>query len=176
MFTVPFGIIGAILGHLLMGFDLSIMSIFGMVALTGVVVNDAIILIERINENIAAGMPFFEAILQGGARRFRAIVLTTLSTVGGLAPMIVETDLQARFLIPMAISLAAGVAFATLLTLVLIPTRMAILSDFRLLYHRLRHGRWPRRVAVEPARDRHTDLLNMAPVETPSNESASETL
>jgi multidrug efflux pump subunit AcrB len=163
MFTVPFGIIGAILGHLIMGFDLSMLSIFGMVALTGVVVNDAIILIERINENIAEGMPFFEAILQGGARRFRAIVLTTLSTVGGLTPMIMETDLQARFLIPMAISLAAGVAFATLLTLVLIPSLMAILSDLRLLYHRLRHGHWVRRVTVEPAHDRHTDLLNTAP-------------
>lgn len=163
LFTVPFGIIGAILGHLLMGFNMSMMSIFGMVALTGVVVNDAIILIERINENIAEGMSFFEAILQGGARRFRAIILTTFSTIGGLAPMIIETDLQARFLIPMAISLAAGVGFATLLTLVLIPSLLAILSDLRLLYHRLRHGRWVRRVAVEPARDRHTDLLNVAP-------------
>jgi multidrug efflux pump subunit AcrB len=86
MFTVPFGIIGAVLGHLLLGYDLSIMSIFGMVALTGVVVNDAIVLIERINENFACGMPFFDAILKGGARRFRAIFLTTLSTVGGLAP------------------------------------------------------------------------------------------
>jgi multidrug efflux pump subunit AcrB len=168
LFTVPFGIIGAILGHLLMGFNLSMMSIFGMVALTGVVVNDAIILIERVNENLAQGMPFFEAILKGGARRFRAIILTTLSTIGGLAPMILETDLQARFLIPMAISLAAGVAFATLLTLVLVPSLLAILSDFRLLYHRLRHGQWVRRVTVEPARDRHKDLLN-APLaqETP---------
>jgi multidrug efflux pump subunit AcrB len=168
LFTVPFGIIGAILGHLLMGFNLSMMSIFGMVALTGVVVNDAIILIERVNENLAEGMSFFEAILKGGARRFRAIVLTTFSTIGGLAPMILETDLQARFLIPMAISLAAGVAFATLLTLVLVPSLLAILSDFRLLYHRLRHGQWVRRVTVEPARDRHKDLLNPPPTtETP---------
>ena len=160
LFTVPFGIIGAIIGHILMGFNLSMMSIFGMVALTGVVVNDAIILIERINENLAAGLPFFESIIKGGARRFRAIILTTFSTIGGLAPMIMETDLQARFLIPMAISLAAGVAFATLLTLVLIPSLLAILSDFRLLYHRLRHGCWVRRTAVEPARDRHKDLMD----------------
>jgi hypothetical protein len=83
MFTVPFGIIGAILGHLLMGYDLSIISMFGMVALTGVVVNDAIVLIERVNENMAEGMPFFEAIIAGGARRFRAIFLTTGEYRGG---------------------------------------------------------------------------------------------
>lgn len=159
MFTVPFGIIGAVIGHLLLGFDLSMMSMFGMVALAGVVVNDAIVLIERINENIAQGMQFFEAILKGGARRFRAIFLTTISTVGGLLPLISEQDLQARFLIPMALSIAAGVTFATVLTLVLIPSLMAILSDFRLLAHRLRTGTWPRRVDVEPARDRRIDLM-----------------
>jgi len=164
MFTVPFGIIGAVIGHLLLGYDLSIMSIFGMVALTGVVVNDAIVLIERINENIAEGMPFFEAILSGGARRFRAIFLTTISTVGGLTPLIMETDLQAKFLIPMALSIAAGVVFATVLTLVLVPSLLALLSDARLLVHRLRHGYWPKRVDVEPARHRHVDLLAEEPM------------
>jgi len=159
LFTVPFGIVGGILGHLLMGYNLSIMSIFGMVALAGVVVNDAIVLIERINENLAEGIPFFEAIIKGGARRFRAIFLTTLSTVGGLMPLILETDLQARFLIPMAISIAAGVTFATLLTLVLIPSLLVILNDFRLIAHRFRHGVWPQRVAVEPARHRHVDPM-----------------
>ena len=159
LFTVPFGIIGAVFGHMLLGYDLSIMSIFGMVALTGVVVNDAIVLIERINENFACGMPFFDAILKGGTRRFRAIFLTTLSTVGGLAPLIMETDFQAKFLIPMALSIAAGVAFATVLTLILIPSLLAILSDLRLLAHRIRHGRWPRRLEVEPARHRHIDPL-----------------
>jgi multidrug efflux pump subunit AcrB len=159
MFTVPFGIVGAVFGHLLLGYDLSIMSIFGMVALTGVVVNDAIVLIERINENFACGMPFFDAILQGGTRRFRAIFLTTLSTVGGLAPLILETDFQAKFLIPMALSIAAGVAFATILTLVLIPSLLAILNDLRLVVHRVKHGQWPRRLDVEPARNRHEDPL-----------------
>ena len=164
IFTVPFGIIGAVMGHLLLGYDLSIMSIFGMVALTGVVVNDAIVLIERINENIAEGMPFFDAILNGGARRFRAIFLTSLSTVGGLAPLIMETDLQAKFLIPMALSIAAGIAFATVLTLVLVPSLLALLSDFRLLAYRLRYGFWPKRVDVEPARNRHMDPLADEPV------------
>jgi multidrug efflux pump subunit AcrB len=161
LFTVPFGIIGAVFGHLLLGYKLSIMSIFGMVALTGVVVNDAIVMIERINENIAEGMSFFDAIIKGGARRFRAIFLTTLSTVGGLTPLILETDLQAKVLIPMALSLAAGVAFATILTLVLIPNLLAILSDIRLAVHRLRYGEFPSRVSVEPARDRHTKLLEV---------------
>jgi multidrug efflux pump subunit AcrB len=157
MFTVPFGIIGAILGHLLLGYDLSMMSMFGMVALTGVVVNDAIVLIERVNENFAGGMPFFDAILKGGARRFRAIFLTTLSTVGGLTPLILETDFQAKFLIPMALSIAAGVAFATVLTLVLVPSLMAILNDFRLLVYRFKNGHWPRRLSVEPASKRYED-------------------
>ena len=168
LFTVPFGIIGAVLGHLLLGYNLSIMSIFGMVALTGVVVNDAIVLIERVNENIAEGMSFFDAILNGGARRFRAIFLTSLSTVGGLAPLIMETDLQAKFLIPMALSIAAGIAFATVLTLVLVPSLLALLSDCRLLVHRLKYGFWPKRVDVEPARNRYVDLLE--------DESALETI
>ena len=169
MFAVPFGIIGAVIGHLIMGYQLSMMSFFGMVALTGVVVNDAIVLIERINENIAEGQPFFEAIIQGGARRFRAIVLTTFSTVGGLAPLIMETDLQARFLIPMALSLAAGVVFATVLTLVLIPSLLAILSDLRLLIHYLRFKSWPKRVDVEPARNRRDDQLGspISPADAP---------
>ena len=169
MFTVPFGNIGAVIGHMMMGYQLSMMSFFGMVALTGVVVNDAIVLIERINENIAEGQQFFEAIIMGGARRFRAIVLTTFSTVGGLSPLIMETDLQARFLIPMALSLAAGVAFATVLTLVLIPSLLAILSDLRLLTHYLRFKRWPKRLDVEPARNRREDQLRspIPDVDTP---------
>lgn len=152
MVTIPFGLIGAVIGHLLMGFDISIMSLFGMVALTGVVVNDAIVLIERVNENLAEGMRFFDAVVEGGRRRFRAVILTTVTTVGGLMPMILETDFQARFLIPMAVTLAAGVAFATVLTLVLIPSLFAILNDIRLWLYRVRTGRWPRRREdVEPA-------------------------
>jgi len=166
LFTVPFGVIGAVMGHLLLGYNLSIMSIFGMVALTGVVVNDAIVLIERINENIAKGIPFFEAIISGGGRRFRAIFLTTLSTVGGLTPLIMETDLQAKFLIPMALSIAAGVAFATILTLVMIPSLLTILNDLRLLVYRIRYSTWPKRVDVEPARDRYINpVADSSPAE-----------
>jgi hypothetical protein len=127
------------------------MSIFGMVALTGVVVNDAIVLIERVNVNLAEGMPLLEAITQGARRRFRAVILTTVSTIGGLSPMILETDFQAKFLIPMALSIAAGVAFATLLTLVLIPSLLVIVNDLRRLPVRLLTGAWPPRETVEPA-------------------------
>ncbi len=158
LFTIPFGIIGAIFGHLFLGYSLSMMSMFGMVALTGVVVNDAIVLIERINGNLAEGMEFFEAVKLGSRRRFRAILLTSLSTVGGLAPLIMETDMQAKFLIPMALSLAAGVTFATVLTLVLIPSLLAIVNDLRRVVVRLRTGLWPTREEVEPAAHRRLNL------------------
>ncbi|MDM8544727.1 efflux RND transporter permease subunit [Desulfococcaceae bacterium HSG9] len=158
LFTVPFGIIGGVGTHYLLGFNLSMMSIFGLVALAGVVVNDAIVLIERVNENIAMGLPFIDSIKKGGARRFRAIFLTSLSTVGGLTPLILETDMQARFLIPMALSIAGGVAFATVLTLLLIPSLLVILNDLRRLARRFKHGVWMTREEVEPAQGRKADL------------------
>lgn len=155
MLTVPFGIIGAVIGHLLRGIDVSMMSLFGIVALAGVVVNDAIVLIEAYNYNIAHGLNVREAIVEAGKRRFRAVFLTTLSTVGGLTPLILERDLQAQFLIPMALSIAAGVAFATLLTLLLIPNLLLILNDIRCFMHYLFLGKKPEtRLAVEPARHR----------------------
>jgi multidrug efflux pump subunit AcrB len=156
MLTVPFGIIGAVIGHQLKGIELSLMSLFGIVALAGVVVNDAIVLIEAYNTNISKGMDIREALLEAGNRRFRAVFLTTLSTVGGLTPMILETDLQAQFLIPMALSIAAGVAFATLLTLLLIPSLILILNDLRCGFHYLFKGTIPEsRAALEPARHRN---------------------
>jgi multidrug efflux pump subunit AcrB len=154
MVTVPFGIIGAVFGHILLGYQLSMMSFFGMVALSGVVVNDAIVLIECINKLLSQGIPLQEAIQQGGARRFRAIFLTSLSTVGGLTPLIMEKDMQAQFLVPMAISIAAGVAFATLLTLLLIPCLLCILNDARRIVFRIRFLRWPTPEEVEPALER----------------------
>ena len=150
MITVPFGIIGAVFGHILLGYDVTMLSVFGMVALSGVVVNDAIVLIERVNANLAQGMPLKDALPIGGARRFRAIFLTTISTVGGLTPLIMERDLQAQFLIPMALSVAAGVAFATLLTLVLIPCLLAILNDLRRGAYYVRYGHLPTPEQVEP--------------------------
>jgi len=161
--TIPFGVIGAILGHLVLGYNFTMMSIFGVVALAGVVVNDAIVLIERINENLAEGMPFLDAILNGGARRFRAIFLTTISTVGGLAPLILETNFQAKFLIPMAISIAAGVGFATVLTLVLLPSLFMILNDLRRAAYWIRNRSIPAREAVEPALNRRVSEANSSP-------------
>jgi multidrug efflux pump subunit AcrB len=157
-FTIPFGIIGAIFGHMVLGVDLAMMSAFGIVALTGVVVNSAIVLIDRINKNLAEGMPLFEAVKAGSARRFRAIFLTTVSTVGALMPLILEKNLQAQMLIPMAVSIAAGVLFSSALTLVLIPSLLIIMNDLRLFIHRLWHGWWPTREEVEPASRRGTEL------------------
>ncbi|MCP4721300.1 MAG: efflux RND transporter permease subunit [Desulfobacteraceae bacterium] len=131
LFTIPFGLVGAVLGHFIMGHMLSLLSVFGMVALSGVVVNDAIVLIERINMNLEEGMEFFDAIFQGGVRRFRAVMLTSISTIGGLLPLILETSQHAQQLIPMGISLAFGVGFATILTLVLLPCLFAITNDIR---------------------------------------------
>jgi multidrug efflux pump subunit AcrB len=157
LFTVPFGIIGAIVGHLLLGYTLTLMSIFGMVALAGVVVNNAIVMIERVNEYLAEGFAFALAVQKGAMRRFRAILLTTMSTVFGLIPLILETDLQARFLIPMAISIAAGVLFATVLTLVLIPSLLMVLNDLRRAVHWFRYGWLPSREAIEPAGTRRAN-------------------
>lgn len=157
MITVPFGIIGATFGHLVMGYELSMMSMFGMVALSGVVVNDAIVFIECFNGMLARGMPFMESLRKAGVRRFRAIFLTTVTTTGGLAPMLAERDMQAQFLIPMAISLAAGVCFATVLTLVLIPCLLAIVNDIRRLFCLVWNGYLPTREEVEPARTRNMD-------------------
>jgi multidrug efflux pump subunit AcrB len=157
LFTLPFGLIGAIWGHLLLGWTLTLFSLFGMVGLTGIVVNDAIVLIERINGNLKQGMGFTDAILQGGVRRFRAVFLTSISTVGGLAPMIFESDPYAEMMIPVAITIVFGVIFATVLTLVLIPCLLMILNDLRLLAAFIKGGTWKSRAEVEPAISRHTE-------------------
>ena len=129
MVSIPFGIIGAILGHLIMGYSLSLNSLFGVVALSGVVVNDSLVLIDLANRNTQGGMTPLEAILGAGIQRFRPILLTTVTTFGGLMPMIMETSFQARMMIPMAISLGFGVLFATLITLVLVPSLYLIVDD-----------------------------------------------
>ena len=129
MIAIPFGVVGAIFGHLVMGYDLSMLSLFGVVALSGVVVNDSLLIIDRINENRKEGMDPVEAVLGAGQRRLRPILLTSLTTFFGLVPMILETSVQAQFLIPMAISLAFGILFATGITLVLIPALYLVLED-----------------------------------------------
>jgi len=131
MAAIPFGIVGAVLGHLIMGFPITILSLFGVVGLAGVVVNDSLVLIDATNRIREEGSPPDEAVARAGMMRFRAILLTSLTTFAGLMPMILERSLQARFLIPMAISLGYGVLFATVITLLLIPCLYIILEDFR---------------------------------------------
>jgi multidrug efflux pump subunit AcrB len=131
MISIPFGIVGALIGHLIMGYSLSILSMFGVVALSGVVVNDSLVLIDFANRKRRAGMTPLEAMHASGLHRFRPIILTTLTTFGGLAPMIFETSRQARFLIPMALSLGFGVVFATLITLILVPSFYMIIEDVK---------------------------------------------
>ena len=131
MSAIPFGLVGAVAGHLLMGLDLTMLSMFGMVALTGVVVNDSLILIDLINRMRAEGATLDRAIREAGERRFRPIMLTTATTFLGLTPMIFETSLQAKFLIPMAVSLGYGIVFATAITLILVPCLYRILEDLK---------------------------------------------
>jgi multidrug efflux pump subunit AcrB len=129
MTVIPFGLIGAVIGHILMGYTLSLMSILGIVALAGVVVNDSLVMVVSINRDKTKDI--HERILKVTRTRFRPIILTSITTFAGLLPMIFEKSLQAQFLIPMAISLGFGVMFATVITLVLIPVIYFILEDIR---------------------------------------------
>ncbi|MEE4272584.1 MAG: efflux RND transporter permease subunit, partial [Thermoanaerobaculales bacterium] len=134
MSAIPFGLVGAVFGHMIMGLNMTMLSLFGMVALTGVVVNDSLILIDLINRRRAEGATVDHAIREAGERRFRPIMLTTATTFLGLTPMIFETSMQAKFLIPMAVSLGYGIVFATAITLILIPTLYRILEDLKALF------------------------------------------
>jgi multidrug efflux pump subunit AcrB len=134
MIAIPFGIVGAVLGHVIMGYSLSLISVMGIIALSGVVVNDSLVLIDYANRLRLKGFSAFDAIHMAGIRRFRPIILTTMTTFGGLAPMIFETSRQARFLIPMALSLGYGIVFATSITLIIVPCLYMILDDAEKLW------------------------------------------
>ena len=133
MLTIPFGVIGAIFGHLIMGYGLSVVSMLGIVALAGIVINDSLILINHANGlRDRDGTSSARDIIRAAAiQRFRPIVLTTVTTFGGLTPMIFETSRQAKMLIPMAISLGFGILFATFITLILVPSVYLLLNDVR---------------------------------------------
>jgi multidrug efflux pump subunit AcrB len=133
MTAIPFGIVGAVIGHIILGYDLSLVSLMGVIALSGVVVNDALIMIDYANKRRKEGDPIYQSIHEAGLRRFRPIILTTLTTFGGLAPIILETSSQAFYLIPMAISLGFGIVFATAIILVIVPCLYLIFEDLRLL-------------------------------------------
>ena len=134
MVSIPFGIVGAVLGHMLMGYTLSVMSMMGIVALSGVVVNDALILVDYANQLNRGGRSLGESAFRAALRRLRPIMLTSLTTFGGLAPMIFETSRQATFLIPMAISLGYGILFATLIALLLVPALYVVVDDIKKLW------------------------------------------
>ena len=140
MAAIPFGIVGAVIGHILLGYDLSLISLMGVIALSGVVVNDSLIMIDYANKR-RAQYSAFEAIHTAGLRRFKPIILTTLTTFGGLTPIILETSRQAYYLIPMAISLGFGIVFATSIILLLVPCLYMILEDVVSLVTNARY-RW----------------------------------
>lgn len=122
MAVIPFGIVGAILGHWALGLPLTLFSTLGLVALTGVVVNDSIVLVDFINSSVRSGMPLEQAVIEAGQRRFRPVMLTSLTTIAGLAPILTETSFQAQLVIPMAASLCFGLMLSTVLVLILVPT------------------------------------------------------
>ena len=138
MSAIPLGLIGAVFGHIIMGMELSVLSVCGIVALAGVVVNDSIVLVDFINRRREEGGDLAEAVREAGVQRFRPILLTSLTTFAGLTPLLLERSVQAMFLIPMAVSLAFGVMFATVISLVLVPAGYLILDDlqrgFRAIY------------------------------------------
>ncbi|WP_281214335.1 efflux RND transporter permease subunit [Shewanella insulae] len=134
MSVIPFGIIGALFGHFILGLSMSVLSLCGIVALAGVVVNDSLILVDFVNRARAQGLPLKEAAIDAGCYRFRAIILTSMTTFVGLVPIILERSLQAQIVIPMATSLAFGILFSTVVTLVLVPVLYIILNDIRRLF------------------------------------------
>ena len=131
MSVIPFGLIGAFIGHVMMGMDLTIFSLLGMLALIGVVVNDSLVLVDFINKKRAEGYPIANAVLTAGAARFRPVMLTSLTTFIGLMPLLFEESTQAQFLIPMGISLGFGILFATFITLILVPVNYLVVERLK---------------------------------------------
>lgn len=136
MLAIPFGIIGALFGHIMLGITPSYLSVFGILALAGVVVNDSLVMVDFINQKVRAGEDMYESVIQSGTKRFRPIFLTSATTFAGLLPLIFDPSLQAQLLIPMAVSLAFGILFATLITLYLIPSAYLAAEDIRGLLKR----------------------------------------
>jgi multidrug efflux pump subunit AcrB len=147
MGLIPLGIIGAVIGHFIVGIPVSILSFLGIVALAGIIVNDSVVLVDRYNKMIARGVDVGEALYESALSRFRPIVLTTITTAGGLAPIILMRSEQGQFLAPMAVSVAFGLIFGTLITLLLLPSALYVVSDVRVLIRRRKKSR----LELEPA-------------------------
>jgi len=129
MLTIPLGLTGAVLGHWVMGMDMTMLSLFGFFGLSGIVVNDSIILVTFYKHIRAKGLGIHEALVEAACQRLRAVLLTSLTTIAGLTPLLFETSRQAQFLIPMAVSIAFGLAYATLLILMVIPAMLSVYED-----------------------------------------------
>jgi len=148
---VPFSLIAVGWGHWIHGFSINILSLLGIIALIGIMVNDGLVLISKFNGNLREGMPFNEALVEASKSRFRAIFLTSMTTIAGLAPLIFETSRQAQFLIPMAISIAYGIGIATVLTLLVLPIYLSFINTLKLFWKWLLTGEWVAAESVERA-------------------------
>jgi multidrug efflux pump subunit AcrB len=133
MTAVPFGLVGAVIGHAVVGMQMNFMSMMGMVAVAGVAVNDSLVLVHFVNRRVQDGVALTQAVRDAGVSRFRPILLTSMTTAAGVTPLMLETSLQAQFLIPMALALASGVLFATIVTLFFVPSMYIILEDVKSL-------------------------------------------
>ena len=143
MLIIPFGAVGAILGHVALGMNLTIVSFVGLLGLTGILVNDSIILVKRFDERLAAGEAFASAAVGASADRLRAVLLTSLTTIGGLVPLLFETSISAEFLKPMAVTIVFGLASATVIVLVLVPCLLGVARDLGRLFQMLIGRRGP---------------------------------
>lgn len=162
MMAIPFGMVGALWGHMLLGWDLSMFSVIGLIALSGVVVNDSLVLVDYVNQRRQEGATLSEAARAAGAARFRPIILNSVTSFVGLLPLLLNRSLQAQFLIPMAISLCFGVLFSTIVTLVLVPNAYLLLDDATALLARLRGrlgGQGPTVPSAHPAPSREPRAL-----------------
>ncbi|MCF8278725.1 MAG: efflux RND transporter permease subunit [Flavobacteriales bacterium] len=148
---IPFALIGVAWGHWVHGFPINVLSFLGIIALIGIIVNDGLVLISKFNSYLQEGHPFDEALIHAGKSRFRAIFLTSVTTVAGLSPLILEKSRQAQFLIPMAISIAYGIIIATILTLIMLPMLISVANTAKVYLKWLWEGRRPSKEEVEPA-------------------------
>ena len=148
---IPFSIVGVLWGHFIQGYIVSVLSWFGAIALAGIVVNDSLVLVSAFNRKLKEGMPFNDALYETGVTRLRPVLLTSLTTIAGLGPLIFETSHQAQFLSPMAISVAYGLFFSTVLTLVMLPALLVVLNHVKVFFFRFFKGLKLAPEAVEPA-------------------------
>tara|TARA_B100001989_G_C24364671_1_gene376304 strand:- start:255 stop:743 length:489 start_codon:yes stop_codon:yes gene_type:complete len=137
---IPFSLTTVAWGHLFHSFPVNVISLLGIIALIGILVNDGLVYISKFNSNLKEGMSFDDSLFEAGKERFRAIFLTSVTTIAGLAPIILEKSFQAQLLKPMAISIAYGIAYATLLTLILLPILLSITNSVKLAIHWMYYG------------------------------------